>query len=79
MANVIHLRCRHCGEPLQDREQEYCPPCNLYMAYRAMPLLLGLILTGRLAPDLATRCPQGLPPVDAVAAVEDDEVALIWE
>ena len=47
MAAVIHLRCRHCGELLQDREQEYCPPCNLYLAYRAMPLLLGMLLLGR--------------------------------
>jgi len=46
MANVIHLRCHHCGEPLQNREQPYCPDCNLYLAYRAMPFLLGMLLLG---------------------------------
>ena len=79
MANVFHLRCRHCGKLLQDREQEYCPECNIYLAYRAMPFLLGLMLTGHLATDLAERYPDGLPPVESDALSYDDEAALIWE
>lgn len=79
MANVIQLRCRHCGEPLQDREATYCPPCNVYLAYRAMPFLLGLMLTGHLAPDLARLYPNGLPAVDAEAVAYEDDAALIWE
>jgi hypothetical protein len=79
MAQVINLRCRHCGGPLQNRTTAYCPPCNLYLAYRAMPFLLGLMLTGHLATDLAERYPDGLPPVESDAPSYDDEAALIWE
>ena len=79
MASVLHLRCRHCGEVLQDREAEYCPECNLYLAYRAMPFLLGMILTGRLAIDLPGRSPHGLPPIEGEGLACIDEVALIWE
>ena len=79
MASVHHLRCRHCGELMQNREAEYCPECNMYLAYRAMPLLLGLILTGHLAIDLPERYPHGLPPVDGEAFACIDEAALIWE
>jgi hypothetical protein len=79
MANVIHLRCHHCGEPLENREEPYCPDCNLYLAYRAMPFLLGLLLTGRLVPDLADRYPYGLPAIEGVAFAYEDEAALIWE
>jgi hypothetical protein len=84
MANVIHLHCRHCGEPLDNRDEAYCPPCNLYLAYRAMPFLLGMILTGHLATDLAGRYPQGLPAIgsDPFGDEEDvalDETAQVWE
>lgn len=44
MAKVIHIRCNHCGEPLLDRTRPYCPPCNLSLCYRAMPILLGMML-----------------------------------
>lgn len=47
MAKGTHLRCRHCGDPLENRDEAYCPPCNLYRAYRAMPFLLGMLLIGR--------------------------------
>ena len=84
MANVIHLRCHRCGEPLENRDEAYCPPCNLYLAYRAMPFLLGMMLTGHLATDLAVRHPQGLPAIDSDPVVEEEEIpldvtALVWE
>lgn len=79
MAEIVYLRCHHCGEPLQDREAAYCPPCNRYLAYRAMPFLLGMILTGHLATDLAERYPDGLPPMDLDTSSDVDEAALIWE
>lgn len=84
MANVIHLHCRHCGEPLENRDEAYCPPCNLYLAYRAMPFLLGMILTGRLATDLPGRYPQGLPAIGSEPCAENelellDEAAQVWE
>jgi hypothetical protein len=79
MAHVIHLRCHHCGGPLQDRDAVYCPPCNLYLAYRAMPFLLGMILTGHLATDLAANHPQGLPGIESDCPCYEDETALIWE
>jgi len=54
MAQVEHLRCRYCGEILTDRAWPYCQPCNLYLAYLAMPILMGMVLTGHLAPDLSS-------------------------
>ena len=47
MAQVYHLRCRHCGETMKQSVEPYCPPCNLYLCYRAMPILLGMLLTGQ--------------------------------
>lgn len=79
MANLLHMRCRHCGELLQNREEEYCPDCNLYLAYRAMPFLLGLMLTGHLATDLPGRYPNGLPPIENDEPAYTDEAVLIWE
>lgn len=79
MANLLHLRCRHCGEALQNREHEYCPDCNLYLAYRAMPFLLGLMLTGHIATDLSGRYPNGLPSVEGDEPAYADEAVLIWE
>jgi hypothetical protein len=43
MVKVVHIRCNYCGEPLIDRTRPYCPPCNLYLCYRAMPILLGML------------------------------------
>ncbi len=82
MASVIHLRCHHCGEPLQNRDEPYCPECNLYLAYRAMPFLLGLLLTGHLATDLSGRYPHGLPAISGEGFADEadqDEAALIWD
>jgi hypothetical protein len=79
MANVIYLRCHYCGEPLLNRDNEYCPECNLYLAYRAMPLLLGMILTGHLATDLAQHHPNGPRASHTVAFAYEDEATLIWE
>jgi len=78
MAKIIHLRCRHCGNPLQDQDADYCPPCNVYLAYRAMPFLLGLMLTGHLATDLA-RHTEGLPGSGGEQLGYEDEAALAWE
>jgi hypothetical protein len=57
MANVIHLHCHRCGEPLANRDGAYCPPCNLYLAYKAMPFLLGMLLLGHPATGLVDRNP----------------------
>jgi hypothetical protein len=52
MAQILHLSCRYCGERLKNPGEAYCPACNLYLCYRAMPILLGMVLTGHLAPDV---------------------------
>ncbi len=44
MAEVIHLRCRHCGESYINGTPDYCPPCNTYLMYRALPILLGMLM-----------------------------------
>ena len=41
--------------------------------------LLGMILTGHLATDLAERHPDALPGIGDDATSYDDEIALIWE
>ncbi len=51
MAEVYHLRCLHCGEPMKKNPWPYCAPCNLDLCYRAMPLLLGMLLTGKITPQ----------------------------
>lgn len=79
MAKVIYLRCHHCGEPLLNRDEEYCPDCNLYLAYRAMPFLLGMLLTGHLGTNLVLRYPNSLPAIHNDAFAYEDEAALIWE
>lgn len=76
MANVIHLRCHYCGEPLADRDQAYCPPCNLYLAYRAMPFLLGMLLLGHPAAGVEDRCPQAPPASGSDPCPCEDEAAL---
>ena len=79
MAQVIRLRCHHCGEPLRDRNSDYCPPCNLALAYRAMPFLLGMLLTGRLT---AGTQPGPTEPPNRNQAEElsyEDGTALNWE
>jgi len=84
MANVIHLRCHHCGEPLQNRDDPYCPDCNLYLAYRAMPFLLGMLLLGHPGASLADRYQHAQPAAGNDTYACDDEVvldvaALNWE
>lgn len=79
MANVVHLRCHHCGDPLQNRDEPYCPECNLYLAYRAMPFLLGMILTGHLATDLGKRSSPDLPEEGDDMLPYEEETALVWE
>ncbi len=46
MAQISYTHCHHCGERLTVNDTPYCPPCNLYLAYRALPLLLGMLLSG---------------------------------
>ncbi len=53
MAQVFHLRCRHCGETMKKSSSAYCPPCNLYLCYRAMPMILGMLMTSEIIPALA--------------------------
>lgn len=82
MAELKYLNCRHCGERLQQHDHPYCPPCNLYLAYRAMPFVLGLLLTGRVvaghAPShAASEAGEGVPMQSAIGY--DDRDALIWE
>jgi hypothetical protein len=53
MAEILHLHCRHCGEAMKKSPSPYCRSCNLDLCYRAMPLLLGMMLTGHIKPVLA--------------------------
>ena len=55
MAKVAHIRCQHCGDLLTNRAWPYCPPCNLYLCYRAMPLLLGMLLPLKLPLSLPAK------------------------
>lgn len=50
MADISHLRCRHCGEPMQNNPWPYCGPCNFELCYKAMPILLGMLMTSHIAP-----------------------------
>jgi len=54
MAQVVHLRCHHCGDLLENGDRPYCHPCDVYLAYLALPILMGMILTGHLAADLSS-------------------------
>ena len=65
MSEVYHLRCRHCGEPMKKNPWPYCPPCNLDLCYRAMPLLLGMLLTGKAVPQ-TRRVPVAATPNDGL-------------
>ena len=77
MAQILHLACHGCGKRLKNPREAYCPPCNLRLCYRAMPILLGMLLTGHLSPDLAAlaRLTLGHPHPGGY----DDEAALIME
>jgi hypothetical protein len=57
----------------------YCPPCNLYLAYRAMPLLLGLLLTGPLPNPRAWQHSYEEVEPDDDRLGYDDEAVLIRE
>jgi len=75
MAQILHVSCRNCGVRLKNRSEPYCPACNIYLCYRAMPILLGMVLTGQLAP-----APAAPSWVDEDAPVGyDDENALVME
>lgn len=55
MSSVLYLRCQKCNEILRHNEQAYCADCNIYLMYRAMPILLGMLLLGGFAPGLVRR------------------------
>jgi len=50
MAPLKYTHCRHCSERLTNHDAPYCSPCNLHLAYRALPILLGMLLLGHPAP-----------------------------
>lgn len=54
MAEIYHLKCRHCGEPFRNGESPYCKPCNTHLMYRALPILLGMLIIPPLQPQTAT-------------------------
>jgi len=60
MENVVHLRCRHCGTPLKNSPWPYCKPCNIALCYKAMPILLGMMVINK----------QGAPLIPAPANVK---------
>lgn len=69
MAQVIHLRCRHCGEVMKNNPWPYCAPCNLELCYRAMPILLGMLVLGK----------PGSPLVPAPATANSNEFKNRWK
>jgi hypothetical protein len=75
MATIRYLHCRHCGEALSEHDRPYCAPCNLYLCYRAMPLVLGLLLTGGFTRERQPVYSNAAGPPRSY----DDEDALIWE
>ncbi|HEX9779020.1 MAG TPA: hypothetical protein VGA63_12810 [Geopsychrobacteraceae bacterium] len=52
MADIYHLRCRRCGTSSATQQGAYCQPCNLYLCYKALPILLGMLMTGQAGPLL---------------------------
>ena len=48
MTDIFHLHCRHCGEGIKQSRSPYCRSCNLDLCYRAMPMLLGMMMTGNI-------------------------------
>jgi len=78
MAQILHLHCRHCGAPLHDRQSAYCPPCHLYLCHRALPILLGMLMTGAPVP---VRPPASVarPRPPAGRRGYEDKSVLIWE
>jgi len=79
MAQVFHLRCRHCGVQLTNRSLPYCPPCNLYLCYRAMPILLGMLMTGHLTLNLQPCLAQQSSARAPAKRGYDDKSLLLWE
>lgn len=59
MAQLLYSHCRHCGDRLDRNDSPYCAPCNLYLAYRAMPILLGMLFTGQMKLAKAGSNPSG--------------------
>ncbi|PLX85585.1 MAG: hypothetical protein C0617_03555 [Desulfuromonas sp.] len=74
MTNLIHLRCRNCHQPLKNRSRPWCPPCDRYLCYRALPILLGMLMTG--GPPLAL--PEQALPRDGCRGYDCDD-AVTWE
>ena len=79
MAQTIHLRCRHCGRKLASSQSSYCPPCNLYLFYRAMPILLGMMMTGQRVPHPVRKNVAGRGFPAEKPRGYDDKSVLYWE
>jgi len=77
MHDVLYLRCRNCGERLTHRHTPWCSDCNLYLAYRAMPLLLGALLLPR--PLVPQTAPVMVHSGRYLRRGYDSENALNWE
>lgn len=78
MPNLHYLRCRICHETLQDHTQAYCQPCNLYLMYRAMPILLGMLMTGVIKLD-SRLMEAHVPLYDADLCGYECADAICWE
>ena len=78
MPNISYLRCRRCQELLKNPEEPYCAPCNIFLCYEAMPLLLWMLMMGKLA--LPARLPiNQVPLYDTGVNGYDRADAVCWE
>ena len=78
MAQLIHLHCRHCGDPLVAEKAAYCPACDLALCYRALPLLLGMLLAGQSLQPRHASVGKGLFRARARRGYDDPNM-LLWE
>lgn len=79
MADLHYLTCRRCGEYLQQHDFPYCPPCNLYLAYRAFPHLAALLVLAPSNSNLIVPLESDPEEMLQDAVGYDDAEALIWE
>jgi len=63
---------------LRNRHQPYCADCNLQLCYRALPLLLGLLMTGQPA-TVSSTAPLHRRHLRGSRRGYDDKSLLIWE
>jgi hypothetical protein len=79
MVQICQICCRHCGVQLTNRSVPDCPPCNLYLCYRAMPILLGMRMTGHLPLNLQPCRAQSPSARAPTKRGYDDKSLLLWE